>query len=227
MWTIVSSWFCRHELGTKRAPIPYSSIFPLAATLQQLCFVRCDQFKICVQGSVGQIWLLKLQCVEMSEKLQTTFWTLLMYSPWTSGNQKCMAIGNIFRNYYYFKGNLLKRQKGVVKKPKNATFDTECIEPNSALVQIHHVTEKVVCMIFSINIQNDTVLQYLQLSDPDCHIYKSSPEQKLFSRASDSIQLYLFWVQTQIISKTWDIWNIRSWVSHGILTPTGKAPSRM
>lgn len=167
MWSIVSSWFCCDELGSKRAPIPYSSIFPLAATLQQalLCAVRSIQ-GICVQGSVGQIRLLKFQSVEMSEKLQTTFWMLLTYSPWTSGNQKCMAIGNTFWNYYFFKGNLVKRQRRVLKQTTNAIFDTESIEPNSALVQIHHVTEKVVYMIFSIkfrkkkkkktNIKNNT-----------------------------------------------------------------------
>lgn len=61
---------------------------------------------------------------------------------------------------------MVKRQRRVLKQTTNAIFDTESIEPNSALVQIHHVTEKVVYMIFSIkfrkkkkkktNIKNNT-----------------------------------------------------------------------
>jgi len=43
---------------------------------------------------------------------------------------------------------LVKRQKGVLKQATDATFHVECIDPNLALVQIHYVTEKVVCMIF-------------------------------------------------------------------------------
>lgn len=171
----------------------------------------------------------------MSEKLQTTFWMLLMYSPWTSGNQNSMAIGNTFWNYYFFKGNLVKRQRGVLKQTTNATFDTECIEPNSALFQIHHVTEKVFCMIFSIkfrrkktNIKSNTDSPAISAALwPRLSHTQFSPEQKLSSPASDSIRLYLFWEQTQIILKTWNIWKTPSWVSHGILTPTGKAPSRI
>lgn len=108
----MSSWFCCDELGSKRAPIPYSSIFPLAATRQQalLCAAWSIQ-GVCTPGSVGQIQVLKFQTVEMSEKLQTTFWTLLMYSPWTSGNQKCMTTGNTIWNYYFFKGDLKQTTK--------------------------------------------------------------------------------------------------------------------
>lgn len=156
MWSIVSSWFCSDELGSKRAPIPYSSIFPLAATLRQalLCAARSIQ-RIWVQGSVGQIRLLKFQSVEMSEKLQTTFWTLLMSSPWTSGNQKCTATGNTFWNDYFFKGNLVKRRE-VLKQTTNTTFDTECTKPNLALIHIQHVTEKAVCVTFAITFRHQT-----------------------------------------------------------------------
>lgn len=101
IWSIMSSWFCHGELGSKRVPITYSSIFTLATKLQQtlLCVLQSIP-GICVQGSVGQIWLLKFQSVDMPEKLQTASWTVLMYSPWTSSNQKCMGIGNTFWNNF-------------------------------------------------------------------------------------------------------------------------------
>lgn len=34
IWSIMSSWFCLGELGSKRAPITHSSIFSLASKLQ-------------------------------------------------------------------------------------------------------------------------------------------------------------------------------------------------
>lgn len=56
IWSVVGSWFCLDELGSKRAPIPCFSIFPLAVTLQHalLCVVRSIH-RICVQGLIAEI----------------------------------------------------------------------------------------------------------------------------------------------------------------------------
>lgn len=141
IWSIMSSWFCHGELGSKRAPITHSSIFTLATKLQH-DFALCDVIDsrdlragFSRSNSIAEIpecWHAQKTANSILNSINVLTLNIRqskMYGYWKH-ILKLLSLYSIFSE---------KAKKGY-----KTNIRYRGTEPNSVLGQIQHVTENVV-----------------------------------------------------------------------------------